>query len=380
MTTGTDIGTAALRALYASPGPFASVYFSLEARPELERDNAARWQGICRRLAEQGGHLDDIAALTETFRANEPAAGMLAAFAAEGVARLAAVLPGATGADRALWGPLPHLLPLLTWRQQHPAHVVAVVDRSGADLHLYPAGATEGRHVQVTGPDDEIERNQPGGTSQMRYQHRAEDSWEHNATAVAAALGTALHEVDAHVLMLAGDVRARQYLMKHLPVRVRSDVVLHQVSGGRSRDGARAERSRQVDDATVAAGFEETEALMHGFTEARGRRGNCVEGTYATLRALASGRLRTLLVCDGAGGPGPRREAWYGLGPADVADRRSALAHHAEPYVRGPLADVAVRGALLTGADIRVLDWGTPARPSQGIGGLCRYTRHAEAS
>jgi hypothetical protein len=135
-----------------------------------------------------------------------------------------------------------------------------------------------------------------------------------------------------------------------------------------------------VEDATLAAGYEETDALVHSFTEARGRRGNCVEGTYATLRALAFGRLRTLLVCDGSGEPGERREAWYGPGPADVADRRSGLARHTEPHVRGPLADVAVRGALLTGADIRVLDWSMPSAPSQGIGGLCRYTRHAETS
>jgi hypothetical protein len=380
MTTGTDIGTDALRALYASPGPFATVYFALEARPEMEQDNEARWHGLCHALAGQGAHSGDIAALTGAFRANEPAAGTLAAFAADGRVQLATVLPGATGADRALWGPLPHLLPLLTWRQQHPAHVVAVVDRAGADLHLYRAGATEGRHVQVTGPDDEIERNQPGGMAQMRYQHRAEDSWEHNATAVAAALDTALREVDAHVLMLAGDVRARQYLTKHLPVRVRRDVTVHPVSGSRSRDGAWAERARQVEDATLAAGREETGAMVQGFSEARAPRGNSVEGAYATLNALAGGRLRTLLVCDDSVEAGRRRDAWYGSGPADVADRRSGLALHAGPHLRGPLADVAVRGALLTGADVRVLDPGTPSAPARGIGGLTRYTRHAEAS
>ncbi|MEU9047785.1 MULTISPECIES: hypothetical protein [unclassified Kitasatospora] len=71
-----------------------------------------------------------------------------------------------------------------------------------------------------------------------RYQHRAEDSWEHNAVKVAEALGTALAEVDAHVLMLVGDVRARQYLTKHLPSRVRRDVSIRPVSGSRSPDGA----------------------------------------------------------------------------------------------------------------------------------------------
>jgi hypothetical protein len=38
-----------------------------------------------------------------------------------------------------------------------------------------------------------------------------------------------------------------------------------------------------------------------------------------------------------------------------------------------PLADVVVRAALLTGADVRVLAPGTQGAPAYGIGALCRY-------
>ncbi|WP_371494668.1 Vms1/Ankzf1 family peptidyl-tRNA hydrolase [Kitasatospora sp. NBC_00374] len=370
MTTGTEIDTEVLRELLSAPGRFLSVYFDLDTRPEMAQDAEERWQGLCRGLADQGAGAGDLDALTQRFLSSQPGSGVLAAFAASGEVRLSAVLPGCEQSDLATAGPLPHLLPLLAWRQDHPAHVVAVVDRTGADLQLYPAGATESIRRTVTGPDDEIERNQPGGMSQMRYQHRAEDSWEHNSAKVAEALGLALAEVDAHVLMLAGDVRARQYLTKHLPVRVRNEVSIRPVSGGRSPDGAWSQRMVQIDAETCRAGRERTAALVRHFSEERSPLGHAVEGVYATLRALADGQLRILLVTDD---PASRRTAWFGPGPTDISDLSTAFTEDTKGFVRAPLADVAVRAALLTGAEVWVLAPGTPGVPAQGIGGLTRY-------
>jgi hypothetical protein len=376
MTTGMESTTEALGSLYMFQGPFASVYVRLQARPELESDNEERWRQLRRRLARRRDGRRELIALTSEFEARRFEAGRLVMIAADGDVRLSAILPetDGDGEDLAMWGPLPHLLPLLAWRQKHPAHVVAVVDRTGADLQLYAAGATEARCVRLEGPDDEIERNQPGGVAQMRYQHRAEDSWEHNAAAAAHAVDDALRKVDAHVLMLAGDVRARQYLLKHLPARVREQVAVRPVSGSRSADGAWPERARQVEQAVLQAGDAETDAAVSEFAEQRSPTGTAVEGASATLRALAAGRLRTLLVCDDSGA---RRTAWFGRGPKDLTVRRRRLPAEADPHVRGPLVDVAVRGAMLTGARIRVLESGLPTGPSQGIGGVCRYAATA---
>jgi hypothetical protein len=376
MTTGNEIGTDALRSLYTSHGPFATVYFALPAHPELELAAEARWQELCHRLSGRGAKQSDITALTREYEAHRFETGRLVVVAADGAVILSALLAEDADdrEDQATWGSLPHLLPLLAWRQSHPAHVVAVIDRTGADLELYAAGATEARRVQVAGPDDEIERNLPGGMSQMRYQHRAEDSWEHNATAVAQAVAVALEKLDAHTLMLAGDVRARQYLLKHLPARVRGQVAVHPVSGSRSADGARAHRALQVAQAARQAAREETSAVMSEFAERRSPHGTAVEGGYPTLRALAHGRLRTLLVRDD---PDARHTAWFGEGPTHVTSRRGELPAEAGPRVRGALADVAVRAAILSGAAVRVIEPEPGAGPAQGIGGLCRYARTA---
>ncbi|GAA0473184.1 Vms1/Ankzf1 family peptidyl-tRNA hydrolase [Streptomyces stramineus] len=366
----TETAPGTLRDLLDARGPFVSVYFDREVRPQQAGEAASRWRGLAGRLAKDGADQRALDALTNRVLDSLPGTGVLAAFAADGEVKHVVDLPGPPRGDLVEAGPLPHLLPLLEWRQDHPAHVVAVVDRTGADLLLYAEGATEPVRRTVTGPDDEILRSR--GLPQMRFQHRAEDSWEHNATAVAEALEKALDEVSARVLLLAGDVRARQYLTKHLSPRVRQGVAVGQVSGSRSEDGSSGERAAQVAAEAAGAGRRETAELLRRLAEERAPGGHAVEGVHDTLGALAGGRVATLAVTDD---PRDARTAWFGPAPTDVFERsEDFVPNGGGPAVRARLADVAVRAALLTGADVRVLAPDTPGAPAQGTGGICRYT------
>jgi hypothetical protein len=272
--------------------------------------------------------------------------------------------------DLAVTGTLPHLVPLLEWRQEHPPYVHAVVDRSGADLQAHPGGAGEAFRQTVTGTDDEIVRNAPGGWSQMRHQHRAEDSWEHNAALVADELGIALSRVSARLLLLAGDVRAVQYVTKHLPTWVRREVSVRQVAGVRGKDGAEREHATEVEDQVRQWAQERTAAVLRSLAEGRSPDGRTVEAVRPTLDALARGQVGTLVVTHD---PQDERTAWFGLSPTEVSDRRETLLRADGPVECAPLTDVAVRAAVLTGAEVRVLQPGTADAPLQGLGGLCRY-------
>ncbi|KAB7843763.1 hypothetical protein [Streptomyces mobaraensis] len=365
--TRTDLGT--LRELLAAPGPFASVYFGLEARPERAEEAGARWRDLAARLAREGADAATVDALTARVMDALPGTGVLALFASHGEVRHAAELPGGHHGDVAEFAAVPHLLPLLEWRQEHPAHVVAVVDRTGADLLVHPEGGTEARRRTVQGTDDEILRT--SGLPNMRFQHRAEDSWERNAKVVAAAVDEALAEVSASLLLVAGDVRARQYLTKHLPARVRRDVTVGHISGSRSADGSAAVRTSRTETEVARAGHARTAELLRTLEHELAPGGHAVEGVRATLDALAVGRVGTLTVTDD---PRDQRTAWFGDSPAELAERRDDLPPDGggEPH-EGRLADVAVRAALLTGADVRVLEPGEPRTPAQGAGGICRY-------
>lgn len=370
MTTTREINSAALRDLLAAPGPVASVYLRLEPRPQPEDDAELRWHSLAKRLTADGADAATVAALGKEVDSALPGTGVLAAFAAGGELRLSARIPGSAQGDLAAWSPLPHVLPLLEWRQDHPAHVVAVIDRTGADLAAYPAGGTEAVTARVEGTDDEIERNAPGGMAQARYQRRAEDSWEHNAVRVGEAVTELLSRVSARLLLVSGDVRARQYLVKHLPPGVRKQLTIREVSGGRAADGSGPVRAAQVDSEAHHAGEDETRELLRMLSEERHAAGRAVEGARETLQALAGGRVGTLVL---AHDPQDGRSAWFGPAPTAVGDRPERVYAADGPVQKAPLGDAAVRTAVLTGADVRVVPPDQPELPAHGIGALCRY-------
>ncbi|HET6215250.1 MAG TPA: Vms1/Ankzf1 family peptidyl-tRNA hydrolase, partial [Micromonosporaceae bacterium] len=291
----------------------------------------------------------------------------LAIFAADGAVHYTRSIPRGVPVDRIRYSAPANVAPLLAWSARQPAYVLVVTDRTGADVTEVPAGCADGRTFVVTGPDDEIERNAPGGWSQPRFQRRAEDSWQHNASAVAARVVSALRCSGARLLLVAGDVRAVQLLRDYLPLGLRRDVTVVHLPGGRSPNGSgplRAAACRQAIQeyvATLSAG------LLARFADARGPSGTTVEGAQATLAALAAGRLSSLLVSDD---PADHREAWFGpdmLAAPDIAPRSAGGLH------RGWLVDVAVRAAVLTDAEVHILDRRDAAEIAEGIGGLARF-------
>ena len=357
------IGNTRLAELLAGDVPVASVYFDQRSTA----DAPLRWSTIARGLSGQGAPAAVLDALAQQVVDVARGPGVLAAFARGDDLAFARTLPGASSVYLGRYGALPYLTPLLAWEQQHPARVLAVLDRTGADISVYPAGSTDPLDTAVTGPDDEIERNAPGGWSQGRYQHRAEDSWEHNSTAVAQVLARLLKHFDARILLLAGDVRALQYLDQHLPRWIHAGVTIRRLSGGRSEDGSAVRRAEQLVVRTQEIVGEQNEALLAEYADHVGTGGAAVQGPDETFAALAAGRVRTLLLPDNAG----EERAWFGPGPTDVALRPETLRQADIPAYDAPLEDVAVRAALLTDADVRVFSNG---QAPFGIAALCRFT------
>jgi hypothetical protein len=234
-----------------------------------------------------------------------------------------------------------------------------------------PGGGAAESTWTVIGPDDEIERNAPGGWSQPRYQRRAKDSWQHNAAAVAQAVTRALRDLRAGLLLVAGDVRAVQLLRDHLPPAFRRQIILRHVPGGRGHDGSEAVRRAAIAEAVGGYVADRARAALERFTE-RGK-GGTVEGEAATLSALAAGRIDTLLVNELVNNDrDDERKAWYGpdtLCAASPDGIDGIDGDETGQPVAGRLVDVAVRAALLTDAEVRVV--GAPLR--DGIGGVCRF-------
>lgn len=362
----------ALQALVETRGPWMSLYVGLADRDPEGRpvQRAARWHGLATALLGEGAPAAVVAGIGGAVQSEPPGPAVLAAFAAgEGPVTVFRV-PRLPEPDGVAFGPLPRVLPLLGWLQDHPPHVVVVTDRTGADIEAVAVGGRS-RRWTVVGPDDEIERNAPGGWAQGRYQHRAEDSWSHNAARVSEAVIAAVRGCDARLVIVAGDVRAVQLLEEHVPAGLRGQVGWRRVAGGRSPDGSQRTRPDRVDRVVQEAVDEEVVALLGRFDEERAPGGIGVEGVPQTLHALARGEVAALLLVPGAL---EGRTGWFGPRPSHVVAEDDDLAGlDWGPAVRAPLADVAVRAALGGRGQVWLVPDGLPGSPAEGIGAFCRF-------
>lgn len=150
-------------------GQIVSVYLDTTGSVEdaAQRVRTA-WKTFRRELAHQGA---EEAALTGVDRYVEGAHAVgntLVVFATPEDVLYAEHLPPAPDRELARVGPLPHVLPLLAYRQRLLPHVVVATDRLGAELvALLPY--REDLAERVVGEELHVTRSAPGGWSQRRY-------------------------------------------------------------------------------------------------------------------------------------------------------------------------------------------------------------------
>lgn len=357
--------------------PFNSIaytYCSLESAPLVdgELDRTLRMRSLGERLLTDGASEAVVKTLSDRF-AELPAAPACMAMFVDGQGGLLheARLTGMDMPDSAGFGAPPNVRPLLAWHQCMPAHIVVAIDRAGADLSISPGRGEPSRIFTITGPDDEIEHNAPGGwagLSGSRFENRAEDSWHHNAGHVARTVVEQAAAIEPEVVILTGDVRMLQMLEQQLPQEHPWQV--RTIAGGRSADGSQAAREALVAEVLRDMADQQDRWLLDELRERLSPGGLGVAGAEQTLAALAANQVAVLVVSDDL----PSGTAWFGESGTDVffdADRAHASG---VPVRAGALADVAVRAALLTGARVRVVKSSADGMPTDGIGALCRYS------
>src|SRR5262249_31444641 len=306
-----------LRELARPCEPVASVYFDLRVPVgDAEEVFALRWRALAGRLLDGGADPETVAVLAARIAQAEPAPAELVMFAAGGRLEHAEGLAGLAGADTAGVAAPAHLLPMLAWLPPRPPYVLVVTDRTGADVTVCAGGTAPAGVLPVAGPDDEIERNAPGGWAQMRYQHRAEDSWRHNAARVAEVVSRQVVAVRADALVLTGDVRAVQLLTERLPLPAQHGPEIRQLTGSRAPDGSQPARQARLGQVLEEVSAARTAGLLAELAEHGEPGGLAVSGVAGTLGALAQDRVRTLLVVDD---PADRRTAWFGAEPTQVS-------------------------------------------------------------
>ncbi len=356
-----------LRSLVERPGPFISLYLNTEAAAATGAEELElRWRALRDRASSKGAEEAALEALDGVVSGSQRRGDGLAAFLSGNEVGLRRHL-GAPIDDDIRAGALPHLVPLLEWDQAHPRYAVVLSDRVGAEIHVI-GGERDDETVSVEGDEEPIRKVQPGGWSQRRYQNRAENTWEANAKQVADRLADIARSEPLAFVVVAGDVRAVQFLRDNLVPEV-EPIAFEIDSGLSSLDELREDLER------AAASYEAqtTKTLLERFQEERGQQDRAVEGAEATLAALRMAQVDTLLVNpDSVSG-----SAWFATSDLTQAalERGSLMDMGLDDVEEAPLVDVLVRGALGTGAGVRIVPSpGDEQLPSDGVGGILRYT------
>lgn len=358
-----------LRDLYTADGPFVTACL---AAPSAVEDAAHRWdvsiRHVCSELEESGAPASQVGRVDRLLRDVGHDAGdqVLVVADSEGVRAAAFGLPDGTVEPFTRRDELPDLVPVLRWRQEMVPHLVVLTDRVGADVFAVGPGREDIHEEHVDGETLHIHRGHPGGWSQRRFQQRAENTWEDNARAVADLIERLDREVVPAVVVVAGDVRASAFMAKHLPDSTAAKLV--EVPGGR-HEGTDDEAVWTEVRAVVSVAAERATAeVLDRFRAEVGQHDRAAESRDAVLAALSAGQVEVLIVHHDAH---DERRAWFGRDkPVASAESDSLAATGAEPH-EGRLVDVAVRGALMTGADICVAPAG--GGPTDGLGAVLRW-------
>jgi hypothetical protein len=329
---------------------------------DLAQELVLRRRRIAGQLADQGAPASLIDTVSDFLNDLPEYSAECAVFVGDDRVVAYHPLPGAVATDLVRYAAPVPVAPLLRWYQSHPAYVRVVADRTGADLLTFRNGALTAAARTVIGPDDDIRRHFPGGGQAPRLRRRAEDSWHHNAMAIAAAVHEEAQKVHAGLVLLSGDGRITRMVGEALSHEAQPPRVVD-LPGSRHGSGPAPD---QVTAAVAAQVEGTTEKLLHRVSPASGPHGSTVSGLAGVLNALSAGLVDTLLV---GYRPDDRRAGWFG--PHLLASRQRP-SHIDGGSRRGHAVDIAIRAALLTRASIRILTPTEAAALPDGIAAIGR--------
>lgn len=312
MTTTMITDNPLIHDLYHLPDPVLTAYLNAPAAGSNVLPT------LLDELRDNGAAPNALEALGSVLATLQPGRPPAAAFVGVNGQTRMFTLPDAEVADQAHCAAVPHVLPLLHWRQRHPAFATIMLTQDGARLAVTPAGTARSLPADVSRPDDPD------------------------------TVANALTAAQADLLIIGGDERAEQEFLNRLPARVHADVTIKTVPNPRSVEAAVQE---YVDEESLR-----TLARMQNEASPG------IEGAAATIHALARAEVEVLVIA-----PSDSATAWFG------PQATGTLLPDGQAH-QGPLDEVLARAAVLTDADIRILPAGLDDVLPHGVGAVRRFT------
>ena len=337
-----------LRPLYQEFGDFVSVYIDTDRASE----NAAqaiglRWRAAREQLEAAGASPETLDAAEDVFGDAEEASPGRAVFARDGGVTFTGALDAPPRRPIARLADLPHVMPLLAQRRPPIPHLRVSATRTGGEIVAVGGNGSAWRDW-VAGRQWPVHKTPAGGWTQDKHQRAVEETWEENASALAADVVAMAGQVSASHVIIGGDVRARALLLENLPKSLRQSAVTLD-------DEVAADSQIMAEAADRALMHWADQAVRERFDEWRTRRahGRAAEGLGAVMAALRDGQVSDLFLADD---PASVAAAWIGPAGTDLAATEDELA---ERGIAAPVSDRAdaalVRAIASTEAELHFL-------------------------
>lgn len=286
-----------------APGPFATVCADVTHTTEnADTELDLKVRAVAEQLEQQGAPGPVVEAVrSRLLEGNDGGEagtlkGRAVVVASDGSVVLDQPLVDVPRQPLAEWSPQPDLLPVLRQIPGRVPHIVALVDRTGADITVSSVPGRPIESDEVSGDTLHIHKFSGGGWSHHRYQHTTEDTWISNADQVASGIGSMARRLRPRFVLLAGDVRARQILTDRAGDGWK-DLVVSMDEGGRAAGADRAPVERREAE-LVAEHEARDDADLLQKLEATSAHGLSVTGTALVVEALRKGQVETLLLAD----------------------------------------------------------------------------------
>ncbi|MBA2806904.1 hypothetical protein E0500_005445 [Streptomyces sp. KM273126] len=352
--------------VYARPGPYACAY--LDTSRDIPAPEAAinlRRRHLRENLARQGADNTTVAVVADAAGMDREVSGRhgQAIFASHGRLALVEELPDPPVHDTARFGALPDVMPLVVQHAPDIPYAAAAVHR----VPRSEAGKPEELEVDFQSGRWPSSRVTPG----IRH-HRSGPAaeWPCAAAEIAGELAELVHRGGAEVVVLGGDVWARNVLVNRLPEPLRERAVTVAGDGHVAGEG-RALLEQELSNVFQGRMRARDQAQVETFRARRSRHTGAGEGMAAVVAALQRGQASALLLNTPVELP---MRLWAGSEPTQMAlsaadlESFGVLDFHEEP----PGA-VLMRALVRTDAETVVVE--REELPLEnGVGVLLRYT------
>ena len=361
-----DFGNEGLADLYRRPGSVSSAYVDVtQDAQNPRRTSSLRQRTLREALTAAGAPEIDTSTIIELIEEPPGRGGPMGRLMVvrQGVVEVNEVLSGEPlGELLVSYGPVPGLVPLLIHRPRDLSYVVAEAGRDGGEVTLHRLSRSQPvARVRVEGDTEFLTKvgSEDDFLANGRYQHHTEEVWKRYEGQIAAAIDEVVRDSKAELLVLTGDVRARQLLVDQLAPASRE--VLHVVPtntrpAGASQEELEADLNRHVAAILAQDEHDALERLGAGLGS-----GLSEIDFAAVVRALQQSQVDVLLLA-------PDRMTEETL---IALDREPWLAATSDDALgAGELgsvaaADALIRAAILTDARVMVVSPGElPAETS----------------